>query len=218
MDASRHEGPRDNPETLPPAERDRLVERLMALWCADVKFVVDQLQELNGLDPSGRFNGRLDLQRRGVFGHSLGGAVAAQFCHDDSRCKAGIDIDGAPHGTVIREGLDRPFMFIVSDHGDPSEPVNRRILGEIQSLYERLPPNDRAWITIQGAHHFSFSDQALLKSRHVMRLLGRLDARRGLAITAAYVHRFFDTHLKAKANSLPPGSAPLYPEVEIWPR
>jgi alpha-beta hydrolase superfamily lysophospholipase len=49
-------------------------------------------------------------------------------------------------------------------------------------------------------------------------LLGRLDARRGLAITAAYVHRFFDTHLKAKANSLPSGSAPLYPEVEIWPR
>jgi predicted dienelactone hydrolase len=210
--------PEDNPETLPAAERDRLVDRLMALWCADVTFIVDRLEELNRRDPSGRFTGRLDLRWVGVFGHSLGGAVAAQFCHEDSRCKAGIDIDGALHGSVVREGLDRPFMFLLGDHGDPSEPVNRRILGEIQSLYERLPPNGRAWITIRGAHHFSFSDQAFLKSRLVMRLLGRLDPRRGLAITADYVHRFFDTHLKAKSNSLPLGPALLYPEVEIGPR
>jgi hypothetical protein len=51
-----------------------------------------------------------------------------------------------------------------------------------------------------------------------MKLAGRLDARRGLAITADYVHRFFDTHLKARSNSLPLGPAPLYPEVEIGPR
>jgi len=210
--------PEDNPETLPAAERDRLVERLMALWCADVKFIVDHLEELNRRDPSGRFKGRLDLQRIGLFGHSLGGAVAAQFCHDDHRCKAGIDIDGALHGSVIREGLDRPFMFILSDHGDASDPVSRRILGEIRSLYERLPPNGRTWITLRGAHHFSFGDQALLKSRLVMRLLGRLEARRGLTITADYVHRFFDTHLKATSNPPPLGPTALYPEVEIGPR
>ena len=210
--------PEDDPETLPPAERDRLVEKLLALWCADVKFVLDQLQELNRLDPSGRFEGRLDLERVGVFGHSLGGAVAAQFCHDDSRCKAGIDIDGALQGSVVHEGLDRPFMFILSDHADASDPVSRRIAGDIQSVYERLPLNARARITLRDANHFSFSDQALLKSQHVLKLLGSLDARRGLAITADYVHRFFDTHLKASANSLPLGPAPLYLEVEVEPR
>jgi predicted dienelactone hydrolase len=207
----------DDPETLPPAERDRLVERLRQLWCEDVKFLVDQLEELNRVDPSERFKGRLDLQRVGIVGHSLGGAVAAQFCHDDPRCKAGIDVDGALQGSVIREGLDRPFMFVLSDHGDASDPVSRRILGNIRSLYERLPAHGRLWITLRGAHHFSFGDQALLKSQQVMKLLSALEARRGLAITADYLRRFFDAHLKAAPHSLPLGAAPLYPEVQIGP-
>ena len=61
------------------------------------------------------------MQRVGVFGHSLGGAAALQFCHDDSRCKAGIDVDGAPLGNVISEGVTQPFMFILSDHGSESD-------------------------------------------------------------------------------------------------
>ena len=83
-------------------------------------FALDQLERLNTSDPSGRFLGRLDMQRVGVFGHSLGGATALQFCHDDSRCKAGIDVDGAPLGNVIAEGVTQPFMFLLSDHSGES--------------------------------------------------------------------------------------------------
>src|SRR3989442_16016703 len=57
-------------------------------------------------DASGKFTGRLDMMRVGVFGHSFGGAAAALFCHEDSRCKAGIDVDGAPHGSVIQAGIE----------------------------------------------------------------------------------------------------------------
>jgi len=49
---------------------------------------VNQLENLNAAEPSGKFTGRLDLQRLGMFGHSFGGAQALQFCHDDARCKA----------------------------------------------------------------------------------------------------------------------------------
>src|SRR5207249_12323590 len=76
---------------------------------------------------SGKFTGRLDMSRVGVFGHSLGGATAAQFCHDDSRCKAGIDVDGAPLGSVIRDGIPRPFMFLLSEHGGSSDAESRPI-------------------------------------------------------------------------------------------
>ena len=97
-------------------QADQLANKLVQAWTADTSYALDQLKRLNTSDPSGRFLGRLDMQRVGVFGHSLGGATALQFCHDDSRCKAGIDLDGAPLGSVIAEGVTQPFMFLLSDH------------------------------------------------------------------------------------------------------
>ena len=130
---------------------------------SDTKFVVSQLQQLNAGNPYGKFKGRLDMQRLGMFGHSFGGAQTLQFCHDDPRCKAGIDIDGAPYGSVVHEGVKQPFMFILSDHKrEISDPASREIAANIHSIYDRLP-NGRFFVTIRGANHFSFSDQMLVQ-------------------------------------------------------
>lgn len=212
--------PSNDPETLPADQADRLINKLLPMWVTDTKFVVDQLQELNAADPTGRFTGRLDMRRLGMFGHSFGGAQALQFCHEDTRCKAGIDIDGAPYGSVVQESLRQPFMFILSDHShEASDPASRQIGANIQSIYDRLP-NGRFFITIRGANHFSFSDQILLKSQYVIGAMqklgfGNLPPRRGLAITADYVHVFFDVYLKnsAPASELD-GLTTQYPEVE----
>ncbi len=104
------------------------------------------LERLNASDASGKFTGRLDMTRVGVFGHSFGGAAAALFCHEDSRCKAGIDVDGAPHGSVIQAGINRPFMFLLSDHSHESGPESSQVGANIQSIYDRLPPDGRAFI------------------------------------------------------------------------
>src|SRR4029077_13534314 len=150
--------PTANPENLSAADGDRLINKLLPMWSGDTKFVVDQLDRLNSADPSGRFTGRLDMRRLGMFGHSFGGATALQFCHDDSRCKAGIDIDGAPHGTVVKEGLVQPFLFLLSDHGDLSCRGARAVFADIESIYNLLP-NGRLLLSIRGANHFSCSDQ-----------------------------------------------------------
>lgn len=131
---------------------------LLTAWTGDVGFVLDRLAQLHASDADGPFTGRLDLTRVGVFGHSLGGATAAQFCHEDSRCKAGIDVDGALHGSVIQRGLHQPFMFLLSDHGQASDPVSRQIEANIHAVYERLPPDGRLHVAIRGANHFTFSD------------------------------------------------------------
>jgi len=202
-------------------EQAGCVNRLLTAWTSDVAFVLDRLQQLNDSDASGRFAGRLDLTRVGIFGHSFGGATAAQFCHDDSRCKAGIDLDGAPFGSVIREGIHQPFMFVLTDQIHSSDPETHQVLANVQSIYDSLPPNGRLRITIRGSNHFLFSDDgALLKSHIVLRTLRLLgivgiDGRRQLAVTAYCVHRFFDAYLKGESVSRLQIASPLYPEIQI---
>ncbi|MDP9225642.1 MAG: dienelactone hydrolase family protein [Actinomycetota bacterium] len=216
--------PENNPELClgqEQAQQARCVNGLLTAWTADIAFVLDRLERLNASDASGKFTGRLDMTRVGVFGHSFGGATAAQFCHEGSRCKAGIDVDGAPHGSVIQAGLQQPFLFLLSDHGHSSDADSRQIEANIQSIYGRLPLNGRLRIAIRGANHFLFSDDgALLKSHIVMRTLRvlgilRIDGRRQLAVTAYCVHRFFDAYLKGTGVSRLKVSSPLYPEIEV---
>jgi predicted dienelactone hydrolase len=214
--------PENNPELVSGEELTRRANKLLAAWTADIAFVLDRLSRLNASYPSGKFTGRLDMTRVGVFGHSFGGATAAQFCSQDTRCKAGIDVDGSLHGSVIRAGIDKPFLFLLSDHGDFSaDAETRRIKADIQSVYDRLPVDGRLRIAIRGANHFTFSDDgALLKSRvmrGVLRILGGLgiDGRRQLVVTAYCVRSFFDAYLKGAGGSRPNMSSPLYPEIQV---
>lgn len=83
-----------------------------------------------------------------------------------------------------------------SDHSrEASDPASKQIVANFQSIYGRLP-NGRLFIRSRGANHFSFSDQMLLKSRYLIGLMrafgfGGLEVRRGLTITADYVHTLF---------------------------
>jgi predicted dienelactone hydrolase len=210
--------PQNNPETVAGPQKEQLAIRLQGAASADIGFALDQLERLNASDPSGKFLGRLDLQRVGVFGHSLGGAIALQFCHDDSRCKAVIDVDGAPHGSVIGEGVTQPLMFLVSDHGSASDADSRQIKANIRSIFDRLPSDRRLHIMIQDANHYSFSDDAMLKSQlvrgtlHTLGILG-IDGRRQVVVSAHCIHSFFDVYLKgAPASGLK--SQPEYPEIQ----
>lgn len=209
-----------NPETMPPSQARGFVEKLLPMWVDDANFVVSQLQRLNAGDPSGRFTGRLDMHRLGMFGHSFGGAQSLQFCHEFAACRACIDIDGIPLGSVVQSGLTQPTMIMLSDHSrDASDPEAARIRADLQSVYDSLP-NGRLFITIRGANHFSFTDQMLTKNPAliaIMRRAGivRLGSRRALAITAQYVHTFFDVYLRAAPPALLDNLASQYPEVEI---
>lgn len=211
--------PRNNADAVSGPQQQQVAAILVQAWSADMGFALDQLERLNASDPSGRFRGRLDMQRVGVFGHSLGGATALQFCHDDSRCKAGIDVDGAPLGSVIRQGLTQPFMFLLSDHRSESDAETRPVETNIRSIYDRLPSGRKLQIMVRGANHYMFSDDgAMLKSplvRLVMRALGiaHLDGRRQIAVTTHCISTFFDVYLKgAPVSELK--KLTEYPEIE----
>ena len=216
--------PENNPERcleVQGAERARCVSRVLDAWIADTTFVLDRLERVNTSDASGRFTGRLDMTRIGVMGHSFGGATALQFCSEDSRCKAGIDVDGAPLGSVVRTGVRQPFIFLFSDHSHETDAEANQVRTDFHAIYDRLPSDKKALIVIRGANHFLFSDDwALLKSRialRALRLFGivGIDGRRQLAAAAYCVDSFFDAYLKGSStSSRPEMSSPLYPEIQ----
>jgi predicted dienelactone hydrolase len=210
--------PQNNADLVGGADEERLAARLAQAWGADLGFALDQLLRLNGSDPTGRFLGRLDMSRIGVFGHSLGGATALQLCHDDPRVRAGIDVDGLPLGSAIRDGVRQPFMFLLGDHSGEPDSESAPVMANIRSIYDRLPAGGRWNIMIRGSNHYMFSDNvALLKNRFLMgglRTLGlvHIEGRRQLAITAHYIDAFFDAYLKGgPVSALADRSG--YPEV-----
>jgi dienelactone hydrolase len=202
------------------ADDEECATKIMAPLIDGIGRALDNLERINRDDP--RIAGKLDLARVGVFGHSFGGAQAAQFCAEDKRCKAGINIDGRPFGSVIRTGILAPFMFLLSDHGTPDDAVSQRILSQIQAIYERQPRDTRVRVAIRGAHHFTFSDDgALLKSglfRGLLRLFGllRIDGRRQVEVTAYLVRTFFDAHLKGTSRSWGGPPAAAFPEIVVF--
>jgi len=207
--------PENNPERCierADADKDQCVKELLAAWGSDIAFTLDRWQ-------TSPFAGKADLTRVGVFGHSFGGATAAQFCREDARCKAGVDIDGIPFGSVVKDGLRQPFMFLLSDQIGGSDPEARDVAKRIQAIYQGLPEEGRLRVMIRGANHFLFSDDgALLKSHPVMNLLRlvrilKIEGRRQLAVTSYCLRRFFDTYLKGPGRQRLTLASPQYPEI-----
>jgi predicted dienelactone hydrolase len=207
-------------DSMPYSVGETFATQVMGVWIGDLKFVLQELQKLNAKDPAGRFKGRLDLERVGIVGHSLGGTTAAQFCHDDAQCKAGIDIDGIPFGSVVQESLHQPFFLILSDHRMEKPGTESPIVeSKMESMYSKLPAETRWQAMIDGANHFSFSDQMFTKSPvmiaglRMIGVMGSLEKRRGIKISDACVHTFFDVYLKGAPTSQLTALSSRYPEL-----
>lgn len=214
--------PSNNPDLYRGAALITLATKLANAWAEDLSFMLNQLEALNAAKV---FAGRLDLKRVGVVGHSLGGATALQFCRNDARCAAGIDLDGLPLGTVIATGLNKPFLFLLSDHAGEYDTDNigqlKNVLADIEAIYARLPADARHYLMMRGANHYNFSDGAVLKSPPIMKLLSafgivRLDGRRQLELTASAIRRFFDVYIKHDGETLS-FSMSEYPEIDEAP-
>ncbi len=116
---------------------EQAIGPLLQTWTADTGFELDQLKLLN--ETPGRFFGKLNLQQVGIFGHSFGGATSAEFCHEDVRCKAGVDVDGQPFGEVVLSGVTKPFLLILSDHSSETDSESKAIMARLHSLYSTTP-------------------------------------------------------------------------------
>jgi len=176
-------------------------------WVEDTRLVVDRLSSLTSDGPIGRLAARIDLARLGVFGHSMGGVTAAQFCVEDRRCAAGLNLDGIPqYGTMIDAAMSRPFLMVYSarpGRAGASDPIYRR---SARPYYR---------VDVRDTRHLDFIDLAFwggpLRERPVM---GPIAPARIADITRVVVREFFDQELLGRRSTLLTG-APRFPEVTV---
>lgn len=162
--------------------RQRIAERT-----ADVRFVLDRLAVINDRG-AGRLAGRLDLDRIGVWGHSLGGITAAQACLADARVGACLNLDGLQAGGPYSAEPDpvppaQPFLFITKEAALPAS---------IEALLVDEAGNSE-WVVIPEATHNSFTDGPLLEPG-LLPLPNVADAI--TAQTRRHLLAFFDATLK----------------------
>jgi hypothetical protein len=209
----------NDPAMLPPAGRNQpgdqeAREKLQATLVADQRFVMDQLQRLNDGELDSRFVGKLELQRIGLTGVSLGGGAMVWTCHLDVRCKAGLIQDGWYEplpDTVVAEPLRQPFMFMQSD----TNMWKMDNLARLDTLYQGVSA-PAFHLKLAGILHLDFGDYPLLTPLSaLLPERGTLNGERTLHVVDAYLVAFFDEYLKNEPSPLLNGPSLDYPEVQF---
>jgi predicted dienelactone hydrolase len=177
-------------------------------WASDTKALLDELERVAAGAAKSPLEGRLDLDRVGVFGMSYGGATAGEFCVQDPRCKAAINIDGGQYGRLIDDSLMVPLLIISSS----------------QAYGAHFPVLDLtrgpAWlIRVPETNHIGLTDLSLQGPLFGwMGVTGKLDPRRREAIMTDYTVGFFEKYLMSRNAELFDGLAARYPEVKVESR
>jgi predicted dienelactone hydrolase len=204
----------------------RAIDKELDVRTKDARFVLDELERLNADDPVELLTGRIDFSRVGIFGHSFGGAVAAEMCRSDARCRAGVDYDGFFFGGALEQGTGKPFLCLMDGTAVPTEAEleqyagrARRELGyvvENVTKVRRVPGNALGfWANIDGTRHMDFCDSPLYTPIKRLSHAGPIDSGRAMQIINAYTVSFFNTYLNGHDDQLLSGPAAQFPEVKI---
>jgi predicted dienelactone hydrolase len=181
------------------------IHRLMS---DDQRFLLDSLAALQA---GSLLAGRLDLDRVGVFGMSSGGTVSHMTCVVDSRCRAGLNLDGFQSLLIDLPPLQRPFMHMSSEGNL-----------QLEVAYERSEATSYL-VRVRRTRHASFTDGVL--TMHRLRdvglgdqVLGSIDGQYMVDLVNEYVLAFFNANLLGRSEPLLDGPDARYPEVTILKR
>jgi dienelactone hydrolase len=196
------------PDDMPVKTAGRIA---MREWAADIQFILDQLAAWN--KESGHFlNSRLDLDRVGFFGHSMGAGTALQTVLNEAHCRALLLLDPwlMPYDSEeMDQSLAVPLLAMMST-GEFGQ--------ENGVMAERLAVGNEAAsivFTIAGTGHYDYSDLPLLSP--ITRLVGAkgpINGRLVARIINEYTLAFFDTYLRERPLGVLNGES-LYREVEF---
>jgi predicted dienelactone hydrolase len=221
-----------SPASMAPAlNGHELPDGIIPYFAQDVSFSIDRLAILNHPGPSDRrqaatLAGRLDLDRLGIFGISLGAIVASESCLRDARIKASLMMDAAMPADVVKVGLRQPCIWISrpasdmrlerSRSGGWSESSITETLATMRAVFDAHRPGSAYYLDMPGMFHVNFTDAPFwspLTSQ--LGLTGPVNGLHMWGIANAYSVAFFDEYLKGHQELLLDGSAGRLPEVRL---
>ncbi len=200
-------------------------DREVRIQAGDDILVLNHLAAAN-LDPKSPWFHRVDADNAGAFGHSFGGAVAAQTCFEDSRVKAALNEDGWLFGDVITQGLNKPFM-VMSDSDPEITPAQLNSKNVETRRQAELDVQDEAnqrrtmrqfggyYLTILGARHDNFRDRTLYSPLRRLTEAGKISPWRAHQIIEAYTLEFFSHYLLNKPAPLLTAVGSPFKEVQF---
>jgi dienelactone hydrolase len=137
-------------------DTDSQIEAALDVRTRDVSFVIDQLRshqlsrQLLGEKIS------INQKQFAIYGHSLGGATAAEAALRDSRLTAAVNLDGTFFGSVISCGANTPLLIVAHDGKnlttDPSW----------TSTWNATRKTTKAAVGIPDTAHGSYTDYPLI--------------------------------------------------------
>ncbi len=198
------------------AHMDRLITKV---WVKDIQFVLDRLEQLSEKKNYPIWK-QADLNKVGMLGHSFGGATAAQVMLQDSRVRAGINMDGGFFGKVIPEtGIPGPFMLLSAGYDglknlesiDPKQAAETQgvdekkfteMLKHVIARYKQAVRFSYS-VSFRHANHGTFSDTPLITPPSASNDTSSLQTvYRTHSSINAYTLDFFDHFLKGKPTKL----------------
>lgn len=167
---------------------DQVVRR----WTLDAKYALDHLPHTG---VASRIAAKLDLTRLGVAGHSMGGVAGAQFCVEDRRCQAALNLDGIPqYGTMIDTPMPAPFLMVYSGRAGRA--------GASDFIYRRSASKFYR-VDVKDTMHLDFTDMNFwggpLRQRGAY---GKIDPARAAEITRLVVRGFFAQEILKQPSAL----------------
>ncbi len=169
-------------------ERIPFIQKSVDVWSDDIILAIDEVIKINENDP--RFKERIDTDKIGVLGWSFGGASSGDACIKDKRIKAGMNIDGMPHGLIIDKKISQPFLFM------------RNGKRSVAKYFVNQVDNDCYVVKINGTSHFNFTDMPLFNIPEVNKILGPSDGKKTSKLISQYTLEFFNKYLKGKNSKL----------------
>ncbi len=160
-------------------------------------------------------DGRINAERVGAIGYSLGGAVAAEACAAGLPLRAAVNIDGLHLGRAGAQGVSCPYLLISDGSPPPAEaqlddpdPQTRNAARLAQREFARIDSG----LGLKGGMHVVIEDVAHddFASRDADARAPRLATR--------YAAAFLDLHLYGRPAALL--ERPGAPRVRLqpWPR
>lgn len=202
-----------------------LADGIVPYLAQDVSLALDRIAALDEA-AGGRLHGRLDLERVGTFGVSLGAMVAAEACHRDPRLKACLMLDAAMPTDVVRDGLTQPGMWVTRDSatmrlerqraGGWSERDISETLDTMRAVFSKSAPGDGWYVQVPGIFHSEFTDApSLTPLAPLVGISGPVGGQRAHEIVDAYSLAFFERYLVGHASAPLDGPSGTYPEVHL---